>query len=393
MASCPIAALNLCRKNWIICGKVVAKSEIKQWSNLNGNGCFFNFVIADNTGCIKAIAFNIQCERFFQSVTLNNTYYITNGTVRETKKQFMELSNAYEIHLYSNAQITLAEDVVVKEPECKFIKIADLSDTPANELINIICVVKNVEDLEEYGIDKVNYKRNVVLIDDSESEVKLTLWNEKAQRFDCKEGCIIIAKRLKVSDYNGKNLMAIDVSHLEIDPDAPETATLKDWFFKHGTKMSKNRLTLEPKKINLQTIKKINSSVNVHCDATLIEIKACNFYVSCPDGCNKKLIEDESGLLYCDACKKVMMEGNQKLVLKVKIADFTASIDLTIYSEIIEALLKCKCEQLSILEMENRFDFESKFHRSLVLHMFAFDIKIKMVTRDGILCPEYIRIK
>ncbi|XP_025017634.1 replication protein A 70 kDa DNA-binding subunit-like [Tetranychus urticae] len=387
---CPIAGLHTVKRNWKICGKVVAKSELKTWENDKTNGKFFNFVIADSTSCIKAIAFNSQCEKIFPIIKINAIYYISNGTVKETKKQFMELKNPYEIHLYNNAQIEIAKDAIVVEPEYNFMKIADLTDTPANELINIKCVVKHIETLEEFGVDKISYKRNIALIDDSESEIKLTLWNEKAKTFACEEGSVIMAKRLKVVDYNGKNLLALDVSNIKINPDIPESPILKAWFFDHGRKISKNCLTLEPKNVNLQTLKQISISTNAHCQATVVEIKACNFYSSCPDGCNKKLIEDEDGFYKFDTCDKVMMEGNQKLVLKVKIVDFIATIDVAIYSEIIETLTNCKCEQLSVLEIENRSDFEAKLHECILLNVYTFDIRIKMVTRDGITSPDYI---
>uniref|UniRef100_T1K7Y7 Replication protein A subunit n=1 Tax=Tetranychus urticae TaxID=32264 RepID=T1K7Y7_TETUR len=387
--TCPIAGLNPLKRNWKICGKIVAKSEIKTWSNSNSNGQFFNFVIADSSSYIKSIAFNQQCEKLFPKIKLNAVYFVANGTIKETKKQYMELNNPYEIHLHSNADVTLT-DCNVEEPEYIYKKIADLENVQSNELINVKAIIKHIDNLEEYGAEKKNYKRDIELMDDTESTIKLTIWNEQAMKFSYSEGSVILGKRLKISNYNGKNLLALDISYIEIDPEIPEKSILKQWFFNKRSKIAQNCLTLEPTMVDLMTLKTINVASNVHCEATIVSVKSCTFYFSCPDGCNKKLIEDDSGLLECSTCAKVMMDGNQKLVLKVKIVDFIGTIETTIYSEIAEKLLDCKCETLSELEMEGKSNFEEKLHQTVLLNTYTFDIKIKMITRDGRSCPEYI---
>lgn len=61
-------------------------------------------------------------------------------------------------------------------------------------------------------------KRDVTIVDESEVEIKLTLWGTDAANFAAHPGSILFIRGAKVSDYNGKSLNASIGSSVQIDP-------------------------------------------------------------------------------------------------------------------------------------------------------------------------------
>ncbi|CAN0530593.1 unnamed protein product [Ectocarpus sp. 12 AP-2014] len=75
-------------------------------------------------------------------------------------------------------------------------------------------------------------KRNLVLVDDTCTEINLTLWGDMAKADGSRwEGNPVVAfKGVKLSDFNGRSLNSLNASTLVNDPDVPETADLRAWF-------------------------------------------------------------------------------------------------------------------------------------------------------------------
>lgn len=75
-------------------------------------------------------------------------------------------------------------------------------------------------------------KRELTIADDSGTEVRLTLWGEKATNNPEQwEGHPIVAfKGVKVSDYNGRSLGSLPSTQMQVQPDLPEAANLHNWY-------------------------------------------------------------------------------------------------------------------------------------------------------------------
>jgi len=50
---------------------VTQKSNIRTWSNSRGEGKLFNIVIVDESGEIRATAFNSEVEKFYNLIDVN----------------------------------------------------------------------------------------------------------------------------------------------------------------------------------------------------------------------------------------------------------------------------------------------------------------------------------
>ena len=64
-------------------------------------------------------------------------------------------------------------------------------------------------------------KRDVTIVDESEAEIKLTLWGADASSFSALPASVLFIRNAKISDYNGKSLNASIGSSVQIDPIHP----------------------------------------------------------------------------------------------------------------------------------------------------------------------------
>lgn len=105
MPTFPIDSLSPYQNKWTIKARVTQKSDIKHWSNSKGEGKLFNMTLMDETGEIKATAFNQVVDELFDRIEEDKVYYISRARVNMAKKKFSHLSNQYELSLERSTEI------------------------------------------------------------------------------------------------------------------------------------------------------------------------------------------------------------------------------------------------------------------------------------------------
>ena len=185
----PISAINPYSSKWTLKARVTSKSEIRKWSNQKGDGHLFSIDLLDATGGeIRGTFFKEACDKWYGQISEQSVYTFSGGKLKVvTNKQFSSLKNNYELTFDTNSDIRpCADDEGIKSIQYNFVKIADLASIEANQMVDILGVIKDVGEVAEIVSQKMGgkvlRKRDLTIYDDSNSEIRLTLWNEKA---DC----------------------------------------------------------------------------------------------------------------------------------------------------------------------------------------------------------------
>lgn len=152
----PISALSPFQNKWTVKARVTQKSEIKQWANAKGDGKLFSCTLMDETGEIKATAFNQAVDELYNRLEEGKVYYISRGRVNLAKKKFSHLSNEYELSLERTTEIEEVREIItyhmgtnwlfqcrdpVDVPSVKynFIPLKDLENLPKDTICGMLC--------------------------------------------------------------------------------------------------------------------------------------------------------------------------------------------------------------------------------------------------------------
>lgn len=151
-------------------------------------------------------------------------------------RQFTNIKNQYELTFGVHSSILAAsEDAAIQKQHYKFVKIGDIATCEVGSTIDVVAIVRHASEVSEIvstkQSGKVMQKRELTLVDDSLSEVRLTLWGEKATsgQYDWHSSPVVAFKGLKIGDYGGRSLSAGAGTSIQVSPEIPEGVALYQW--------------------------------------------------------------------------------------------------------------------------------------------------------------------
>lgn len=222
-----------------------------------------------------------------------------------------------------------------------FVTIADLEHAAKDAIVDVIGVVKevgNCETIVSKSSQKPYSKRELTLVDQSNTWVRCTVWGNQAENWDLPADNVVAFKGLKVGDYGGKTLSMSYSSTMMPNPDIDEAHALKGWYDGQGNRdlsTFQNHQALagsmggaggrqDPFK-NLQQVRDENLGMDPEnpdrfsLKAMVVFIKRePTTYPACPsEGCNKKLrmVDEESW--HCEKCDTTHARPNYRYVTTV----------------------------------------------------------------------------
>ncbi|XP_049841048.1 replication protein A 70 kDa DNA-binding subunit-like isoform X2 [Schistocerca gregaria] len=229
-----IADLSPDQKEWEIKARVVNKTAIKQYNK--GEGKRFSMELVDNSGHIHATAFGKQCDEFYDLIEVGRVYFISRGKLKPTKEEFTNVNHVYQMTFTYKTTVRRCEkdDMSIPHIAFNFVRLNKLADTALSKVIDVIGVVKDTGSVEVVTVRKRNEqekKREVTIVDESDTTVKLTLWGKQAEEFSVTPGSVLAVKGAKQSNFGGRRSVLVQMwSTVKVNPDVPETQQLRDWY-------------------------------------------------------------------------------------------------------------------------------------------------------------------
>lgn len=150
------------------------------------------------------------------------------------KKSFTRLTNPYELVFHGESIIKLMpDDNSIKTQLLNLVKIRNLGDYSKDSLVDVAVVVRGYGEVGLLNViksgDKQHFKRELTVVDDTQCEIRLTLWAEHANmKCDWASHPILVLKGARVLDYQGRGLSTTSSSIVQLNPFIPEVDALRE---------------------------------------------------------------------------------------------------------------------------------------------------------------------
>ncbi|KAI0244716.1 Replication factor A protein 1, partial [Massospora cicadina] len=346
-----IQALNPFQNKWTVEAAVTFKSEVKTYKNAKGEGKLFNVQFLDDSGEIRATAFNEQVDKFYDMLEVGKTYRISQLKVNTANKRFSTLDHDYELMF---GQLSEVEPSVTTGPTpsiYNFSSIKDVENASPHTAIDLLGVVKEVSDVSRIMSQKLNkelVKRDVVLVDPSMKSIRLTLWDKMAEEFTAEVGAVLACRSLRVSDFSGKTLNTSNSTALAVNPNLPEAYNMLTWWRSQDGSSQFGSLSGAGKAsqdavANLPTtpLRDIKDHPTFgkggpevfNTTAMLCFIRDNPTYPACPQqDCNKK-VTPSGNQWYCAKCDASFPAPEYRYILTGCISDDCSSIWIQLFND------------------------------------------------------------
>lgn len=397
----PINSLTPYQNKWTIKARVTNKSAIRTWSNSKGEGKLFSMDLLDETGEIRATAFNAECDRFYDIIEVNKVYYISKANLKPANKNFTSIKNEFEMSFNNETRVSPCDDSAsIPTVQFSFVPIQKLQSVPRDTLVDVIGVCKSTGEVQTVTRRTTNQelkKRDIQLVDKTNTEISLTLWGNQAETFDGSENPVVAIKGARVSDFAGVSLSLIGSSMLQINPDLPESHSLYGWYVNEGSSMESQSITVRGGAFGsmtgaganwktLEQVKRENLGqgekpdyFTTKANIAIVRKERC-LYKACPtEQCNKKVVDLENGLVRCEKCALEFPNYKWRLLVSANLSDFSDSQWVTCFGKEAEQLLGATAEELGSLFERNDQRFEDIVNDA-AFKQFVFRLRVKTET-------------
>ena len=371
----PISSLHAFNQNWTIKGRIVSKTGIKTWDKPSSSGKLFSFDVSDETSSIRVTAFNKDVDKWFESIQVNKIFILSKFRVKAANKAFNRNGvNDYEISLTEESVVEeTGEDHMVPKMKYKFVKISEIEQYQGGSFIDVVGVVRSVGDLTTIvakATQKELEKREVMIVDDSNGEISLTLWGKDAEDFKGVEGTVLVIKEAKVSEFNNRSLSVGFNYPALLDPEMDVTQKLKNWYSScqnKGTSFTSLTTATSNRETGLKLLLQGENEATVNRDGVYVtgkivvgQVGKMTVYFACPhDNCKKKVMDMNNNTYRCNnpSCPSGGADIDNpvpKFVVNLSFSDISLSAWGSLFHDDFMKIMALKAEEAKVLHDQDK---------------------------------------
>jgi replication factor A1 len=393
----PLSLLTTFTKEICILVKIVKKYPTKTFASKNGEGTLFSFNIVDRDGTeMQVTGFTKAVQKFANFLKEGAIYEVKGGYLKINDRKFANVKSEYKLMIDENTHIEEREELsnLFKEQICDYVKLSQLIEKSAFSIVDVLLYLIEVREPTvintKTGVQMA--LRKVVVGDDSEFKMELTLWKEFSE-LPLQAGDILSIKSVKVGDFQGRSLSTIDTTAIVLNPDTNEAnhlrAKVQD-ILKQGTvlKTAMGHLGFnDTTPVSITYIRDIMNTCNNVMDdkfstytirATIINFKheERNYYPGCSDACKKKLVREDS-FWKCNACDKTYDVPIYYFTFSIRVKDASSEYYLDLFGTVGEKLLGITAQEYHDLCFNKQNDRLNKLSDAIEFKTFLFTVKPK----------------
>jgi hypothetical protein len=321
------------------------------------------------------VNFNCKVNEFHEQVQYNETYKFSNIQITEANKSFKRLCD-FELRFTKDTIVSAIKDPNIQTGEIMLSSFNEIYEMEDKKELNTVGIIKYISDISTYNTSK---RRDIVLLNEKMETIKVTCWNNYANKFDQTTLLNpIMLINLKKQSYSKESVSTASNTTLIFETDQKEFLKLKRFSLKRKASIFEQETELEKKihfkyeqliNLNQQLASKIKK-LKIKCIATIIEMKELYIYIKCMD-CNKR-----SSKTQCDYCETNNTINNYSIC--VHIADHTNSMWVNLPNKTIEQYFRKSKVDL------NKASFQEIDMQLKKLKFKEFEFKIYLEESYGI---------
>jgi replication factor A1 len=399
----PIHELNPSVSEWTIQARVTKKGPLRSFRNQRGEGTLFSVDLLDESGGeIRCTAFNGKAKELFAQLDVEGVFTFSGGTLKRANTRWNSLNHDFEVtfgHETSVSRVNEEEegDACLRIPKQSFEFVA-INDLPSvwegrrDAKVDVIGVVREVRDLCEFTSKKGNdmRKREVVIVDESDTSVEVTFWGDDATRTmsednGCVSGVVVAVKQATPSEWEGSlTISAGFTSGVFLSPDHVRTRELRAWHEEtaataiqrdvvdlSATSRRRNsptgtlskgampRLCIETALRRLVVGEETDERFELVATITFIANNASSppWYMSCSNSTCRKRVTGRAGAWHCQKCSTTNETSVPRYILPLTLSDATGTHSIVAFDDVAEQVLRCSAAQLM-----QRIDVDKSHH-------------------------------
>ncbi|XP_025017685.1 replication protein A 70 kDa DNA-binding subunit-like [Tetranychus urticae] len=372
----PLPIFNLSSQSiWTIRGRVTKKTALR---DLTSGGHWFCFELSDNSGTIKVNVFKDESIRFFNLLKVGKVYTISNGDLIPSKRKFNTTGHLREITLKDISVIK--EEINFKEEDfpavaSNFVKISALRDISLGTIVDTVGVCLFLTLVNQEG--EAGPRRSILLLDDSATEIRVTIWNLSLEDFNPPVGSVLVLRGARlVRQFCGRILSVSASATVEINPDIPEVYSLLDWYNTNGDTVSSTSLS-RGFFGDFSPISSLPSSLQadqiIYTNLEVSIVSGSGHIYKAHTDCGKKVKIYKRNVPVCEGCTDTLPELIDQLVITFQVSDSSGQAEVVAFTDVSLDLLSLTMSDIPDITDEDL----SLFLERLTDKTFKFCIKTR----------------